>query len=132
MYIKEQHIVFFDGVCNLCNTSVQLIIRNDTKARFKFAPLQSKIARELLKPFGNIHSDSVLYLKNGILYESSSAALQIARKMDGLWPLLFVFIIVPPFIRDALYRWIAKNRYRWFGKKDQCMIPEEGIQNRFI
>lgn len=128
----EQHIVFFDGVCNLCNSSVRILIRNDKKARLKFAPLQSEDARELLKPFGNIHSDSVLYLKNGILYDKSSAALQISRKLDGLWPLLIVFIIIPPFIRDAIYKQIAKNRYRWFGKKDQCMIPEEGIQDRFI
>jgi predicted DCC family thiol-disulfide oxidoreductase YuxK len=129
---QEQHIVFFDGVCNLCNSSVQLIIRNDKKARFKFASLQSKKARELLKHFGGIKEDSVLYLKDGILYRRSSAALRIAKELDDLWPLFFVFIIIPPFIRDAVYNWVAKNRYRWFGKMDNCMIPEEGLKERFI
>jgi predicted DCC family thiol-disulfide oxidoreductase YuxK len=129
---QEQHIVFFDGVCNLCNSSVQFIIRNDKKARIKFASLQSDKARELLKPFGNFNEDSVLYLKDEILYTHSSAALRIAKQLDGLWPLFFIFIIIPPFIRDGIYNWIAKNRYRWFGKLDQCMLPEEGLKDRFL
>lgn len=129
---KEQHIVFFDGVCNLCNSSLQFIIRNDRKALFKFASLQSDKACELLKPFGELNEDSVLYLKNGILYKRSSAALRIARQLDGLWPLLYIFIIIPPFIRNAIYKWIAKNRYQWFGKMEECMVPEEGLKERFL
>lgn len=111
---------------------MQLIIRNDKKARFKFAPLQSDKARELLKPFDSLNEDSVLYLKEGILYKRSSAALRIAKNMDGIWPLFYIFILIPPFIRDAIYNWIAKNRYRWFGKKDTCMVPEEGLKERFL
>lgn len=129
---NEQHIIFFDGVCNLCNSSVRFIIKRDKKAHFKFATLQSVKTHELLKPFGNIHEDSVLYLKNGTLYKNSTAALQIARKLDGLWPLLFVFIIVPTFLRDAVYSWIAKNRYRWFGKRQVCMIPDKELMGRFL
>lgn len=129
---KEQHIIFFDGVCNLCNSSVQFIIKRDKKARFKFITLQSEKARELLMPFENPEDDSVLYLKNGKLYKGSSAALQICRKLNGLWPVLFIFILIPAFIRDAVYNWIARNRYRWFGKLDECMVPTEALRDRFL
>lgn len=111
---------------------MQFIIKRDHKAQFKFAPLQSEPARKLLQLSKNKHSESVLYLKNDVLYERSTAALYIAKKLDGLWPLLFVFIIVPPFIRDAVYDWIAKNRYHWFGKKENCMVPEAGVKDRFL
>jgi predicted DCC family thiol-disulfide oxidoreductase YuxK len=129
---QAQHIIIFDGVCNLCNSSVQFIIKRDKKARFKFLTLQSQKARELIKPFGIGKEDSVLYLREGVLYTRSSAALHIARGLDGLWPLLFGFIIVPAFLRDAIYDWIAKKRYRWFGKRDICMVPEEGFEDRFL
>jgi len=86
----------------------------------------------MLNPFGTIKEDSVLYLENGTLYKRSTAALQIARKLDGLWPLLFGLIIFPPFLRDAAYNWIAHNRYSWFGKRDVCMRPEEGLRDRFL
>jgi len=129
---KEQHIIFFDGICNLCNSSVQFIIKRDKEARFKFITLQSEKARKLLKPFEDLQEDSVLYLKNGKLYKRSSAALQICRKLDGLWPVLSVLIIIPRCIRDTVYDWIAKNRYRWFGKRAVCMVPEEGMKDRFL
>lgn len=111
---------------------MQFIIKRDKKAIFKFVSLQSKKARELLKPFGDINDNSVLYLKKDALYSRSSATLHIARKLDGFWPLFFGFIIVPPFLRDAVYNWIARNRYPWFGKRDVCMLPEEGDKDRFM
>lgn len=111
---------------------MQFIIKRDKKARFKFVTLQSEKAQKMLTSFGEIRADSVLYLKNGKLYKRSTAALQIARKLDGLWPLLFGFVIIPPFFRNAVYDWIARNRYGWFGKKAVCMIPEDAVKTRFL
>ena len=126
--------VLFDGVCNFCNSSVNFIIARDPEARFRFAPLQSSLAEKLLDEKGvdRESTDSVMLVENGKVYMYSTAALKIARNLSGLWPALYVFIVVPRPIRDYFYKLFAKNRYRMFGKKDQCMIPTPEIRERFI
>lgn len=127
-------IVFFDGVCNLCNSSVQFIIKRDKLDTFRFASLQSEVAIALL-PKELVSEDnlqSLVLLQNEKVLTRSSAALNIARKLQGLWPALFVFIIVPLFVRDTCYDIIARNRYKWFGKKDQCMVPSSEIKDKFL
>lgn len=127
-------ILFFDGVCNLCNDSVKFVIRHDKNDFFRFASLQSHTAKELLPEHLTKENDlqSIVLLKNRELHEKSTAALLVAKKLSGLWPILYVFIIIPKPIRDKIYDFIARNRYRWFGKKDQCMIPSPEMKLRFI
>jgi predicted DCC family thiol-disulfide oxidoreductase YuxK len=127
-------IILFDGHCNLCNASVQFVIRRDRRGRFKFAALQSEAGRALLKKAGGgeVTLDSVLLIADGKVYQRSAAALRIARRLDGCWPALFVFIIIPPPLRDCIYTWIARNRYRWFGRREECMVPTEELKGRFI
>jgi predicted DCC family thiol-disulfide oxidoreductase YuxK len=127
-------VVLFDGVCNLCNSSVQFIIKRDPKAKIHFAALQSNYGKEQLNQF-NIAStsfESIVLIKNGKLYQRSNAVLEICRLMGGLWPLLYFFKIIPAFIRDWMYNWIANNRYRWFGRQDECMIPTPALKARFL
>jgi predicted DCC family thiol-disulfide oxidoreductase YuxK len=126
--------ILFDGVCNLCNGSIQFVIQRDRSGIFNFAALQSTVGRELLQEYGLPVNDlySVILIKNGKAYQRSRAALEIARHLSGLWPLLYIFIIIPPFIRDSIYNWISRNRYRWFGKKDDCMIPTPELKSRFL
>lgn len=127
-------VILFDGVCNLCNASVLFIIARDPHARFRFASLQSAFGQEQLLKFGLSVSElnSVMLIRNGVLYQKSNAALEIARHLRGLWPILYAFKIIPRFIRNAVYDWIARNRYRWYGKKDECMIPTPELKARFI
>jgi len=127
-------VVLFDGVCNLCNQSVLFILKRDPRARFKFATLQSAYARQRLTAFGAdpTRLESVVLLQDNRMYNRSRAALEIARKLNGLWPLLYVGIITPPFLRNWIYDWIAANRYRMFGKKEACMIPTPDLKARFI
>lgn len=128
------NLVLFDGVCNLCESSVQFIIRHDPKARFRFASLQSDYAQQLLKERGlqTKKFDSIVLVQNNQLFQRSDAALRIARGLSKGWSLLYVFIVVPRFVRDAVYNMIAANRYHWFGKKDACMIPTPELKSRFI
>jgi len=127
-------IILFDGVCNLCNASVQFVIRHDPQARFKFAALQSATAEKLLQncAFDRASLDSVILVEDGRVYIESDAALRIARKLGGGWWLLAGFSIVPRPIRDAVYRFIARNRYRWFGKQESCMMPTPDLRARFL
>lgn len=127
-------IVLFDGVCNLCNSSVLFIIKRDPYRQFKFASLQSAFGQQQLTKFGLSGSElnSVLLIVNGRLYQKSSAAIKIASQFGALWPLIGVFWIVPPFIRNFIYDWVAANRYKWFGKKEACMIPTPELRSRFI
>lgn len=126
--------ILFDGVCNLCNGSVQFVIKHDPDGKFRFAALQSEFGQEHLKKHGIDPSQllSIVFLINGRMFNRSRAALEIARRLNGLWPLLYIFVIVPPFIRNAVYDWIARNRYRWFGKQDACMIPTPELRSRFL
>ena len=127
-------IILFDGVCNLCNGAVNFVIKRDPRNVFKFTPLQEKQGVLLLKKHAvdTQKLDSIVLIENGIVYIKSSAALRIARKMSNLWPLFFVLLIIPSFIRDGVYDFIAKNRYKWFGKKEQCMIPTPGFREKFL
>ncbi|WP_420316061.1 thiol-disulfide oxidoreductase DCC family protein [Ekhidna sp.] len=130
----KKPIILFDGVCNLCNSSVQFIIKRDKEEKFLFASLQSGYSKENLPPTLSNESDlqSIVLKKGDVIKTKSSAALHISKELSGLWPALYAFIIIPKFIRDWVYDIIAKNRYRWFGKKDQCMIPSPEIRNRFL
>ena len=131
---RKKSIVLFDGVCNFCDNSVNFIIRNDTQDNFKFAPLQTEIGEKLLEKY-NIdknNTDSVVLVENGKAYTYSTAVLKIVKTLGGLWSLFYVFIVVPKFIRDFFYKLFAKNRYRFFGKKDQCMIPTPEIREKFL
>jgi predicted DCC family thiol-disulfide oxidoreductase YuxK len=132
--IDNHSIILFDGVCNLCNSSVLFIIKRDPKARFYFAALQSDFGIAKLREYGisSVVPESVLLLEAGELCQKSTAALKIARNLSGLWPAIYVFIIVPKFLRDFIYDFIARNRYRWFGKKDACMIPTPALKARFV
>lgn len=128
-------VILFDGVCNLCNSTVTFVIKRDKKNQFKFATLQSDIADKLLAYFPEDKSnklDSIVLLSDGKKYTKSSAALHIAKNLSGAYPLLFVFMIIPKFIRDWVYGIVAKNRYKWFGKKDQCMIPTPELNDKFL
>ncbi len=127
-------IILFDGVCNFCNGSVNFIIENDTNDHFKFAPLQSEIAQELLKKHNidKSQTDSVVLIENDKAYTYSTAALKIARNLDGAYSMLYNLIVVPKFIRDFFYKTFAKYRYKLFGKKDVCMMPTPEIRRKFL
>ncbi|GAA3989184.1 thiol-disulfide oxidoreductase DCC family protein [Hymenobacter antarcticus] len=131
-------IIFFDGVCNLCNGFVQFVIRQDPKGRFRFAALQSEAGQALLAtygltpPAGAAELDSVLLLSGGQFYSHSSAVLRIARGLGGVWALAGVGGLLPRAWRDALYRFIARNRYRWFGRQESCMLPTPELRARFL
>lgn len=127
-------LILFDGVCNLCNSSVQFVIRNDKKQQFFFASLQGKTGQSILNTF-HLPSDgfnSFVLLLGDKVYRESTAALQVLKMLGGFWSLFYVFIIVPAFIRDGVYRFISRNRYRWFGKKNACMIPTPELRARFL
>lgn len=127
-------LVLFDGVCNLCNASVQFIIRRDRHDRFRFASLQSDAARAILQRFHvapeSMHS--VIVIDGDRAYERSDAALHIAARLGGIWRLLSFLRIVPRPLRDLLYNWIARHRYSWFGKRNECMIPTPELRSRFL
>lgn len=121
-------------MCNLCNASVQFIIRRDPSSRFQFAALQSDFAQGLLKQF-ELPTDrfhSIVLVQQERVYQRSRAALEIAKGLSGLWPALYAFIVVPPFIRDWLYDLVSNNRYKLFGRQDQCMVPTPELKSRFV
>jgi predicted DCC family thiol-disulfide oxidoreductase YuxK len=126
--------VLFDGVCNLCNGFVQFIIRNDKRERFHFGALQSAVAQQLLQgsDLRPQELDTVIYLRKGKTLTRSTAALQILNELGGAWSLMAVFFVVPRFIRDAVYRFIGNNRYRWFGRQESCMLPTPELRARFL
>jgi predicted DCC family thiol-disulfide oxidoreductase YuxK len=126
-------IILFDGVCNFCNGSVQFIIKRDQNKYFKFASLQSEVGAKLLMEYGvNSSLDSFVLIEDGKLYTKSEAALLVCRSLNGLWKWGYAFRIIPLPIRNWIYEMIAKNRYRWFGKRDSCMIPSKEDQERFL
>ncbi|MBM7702009.1 thiol-disulfide oxidoreductase DCC family protein [Metabacillus iocasae] len=129
-----KQIILFDGVCNLCEHSVQFIIKHDPRALFSFASLQSDIGQRLLKERGlspdNIQS--VVYVTDKKVYTSSTAALKIAYHLDGGWKWLYYLIVIPKPIRDLFYSFIAKNRYKWFGKTESCLLPNPENKKRFL
>ena len=127
-------IVLFDGVCNFCNASVNFVIEHDKEGYFRFAPLQSEIGEQLIAKHGvnTADTDSVIVVENDRAYTHSSAALRIAKRLDGIWSWTYAFIVIPKPVRDLAYKLFAKYRYRLFGKRDACMMPTPEIRGRFL
>jgi predicted DCC family thiol-disulfide oxidoreductase YuxK len=126
--------ILFDGVCNLCNGAVQFIIRHDPQGHFRFTAQQSAAGQALLEEL-HINAegiDTIILIQGDQYYTQSTAALRIARHLSGFWPVLYMGIILPPFLRNGIYTYIARNRYRWFGRKDQCMLPTPEMKKRFL
>jgi predicted DCC family thiol-disulfide oxidoreductase YuxK len=132
--ILPSRLILFDGVCNLCNASVQFIIAHDPQARFSFTSLQSDGGQHVLNGFKlpNVDFDSFVYIRDGKVFQRSSAALHVLNDLGGLWKIMYVFIIVPRPLRDWVYDLIARNRYKWFGKKESCMMPTPDLKKRFL
>ncbi|MCF6295745.1 MAG: DUF393 domain-containing protein [Flavobacteriaceae bacterium] len=132
---KHKKLILFDGVCNLCNASVLYVIKRDKKDLFRFAPLQSSVGKQIIKKFDidSTLTDSILLYESGqgVSYKST-AALKIASKLTFPTNLLSIFIITPSLFRDWIYDFIAKNRYKWYGKKDACMIPIPELKAKFL
>jgi predicted DCC family thiol-disulfide oxidoreductase YuxK len=131
---QNNPIILFDGVCNLCSGIVMFTIKRDRQGIFKFTPLQSDVGQSLLKQF-NLPMDSYqsfILVEGDRYYQKSTAALRVVRRMNGLCSILYVFIVLPRPIRDLIYDLIVKNRYKWFGKKEKCLIPAPGIKSRFL
>ncbi len=133
--VESNPVLLFDGVCNLCKGSVRFVIERDPDKRFRFASLQSAIAKELLGP-EEAHAtedlDSVILIDADGVWRKSSAALRTAKRLKGPWRLMGVFLVVPRPIRDAVYDFIGKRRYRWFGRMDACWVPETDVRDRFL
>ena len=127
-------VVLFDGVCNLCNGSVQFIIRRDPAGRFRFASLQSEAGQALLRRHGLDPDDlsSVILVEDGRAYARSDAALRVARGLSGAWRAAGALRVVPRPLRDLVYGWVARNRYRWFGRREACMVPTPELRGRFL
>jgi predicted DCC family thiol-disulfide oxidoreductase YuxK len=130
----ESPLVLFDGVCNLCHGSVQFIIRRDPQARFRFAALQSAAGQQALAAAGVLGKlpDSIVLVRGGRVQVKSAAALAIARGLRWPWPLLSVFWVVPYPLRDLVYDFIARNRIRWFGQRQECWVPTKELRARFL
>jgi len=132
--MSDQPTILFDGVCNFCDSAVNFTLKRNKKANILFAPLQSPAGQRLLLQY-HLPADSLesfVFIENDKPYNRSTAALKVCRHLRGLWPLFYGFIIVPKFIRDGVYNWVANNRYKWFGKKDSCMIPTPEVKARFL
>ncbi|MNI52214.1 hypothetical protein D3C73_1069780 [compost metagenome] len=131
---EGQAVVLIDGVCHLCQGLVRFIIPRDPKGQIKFAPLQSEAGRRLLSAAGlkMDRLDTVVLLEDGRCYTESSAVLRIARRLRFPWPAAYCFILVPRPLRNAVYRFVARNRYRWFGRDEQCLLPTPEIRRRFL
>ena len=127
-------ILFFDGICNLCDSSVQFILKHDNKKKFSFCTLQSKVAKEKLQPFSIdiAKLDSlILYCDNKVFFRST-AVIKVALELKWYFKPMWLGFIIPKFIRDIVYNYIARNRYLWFGKKSQCMLPTDDLKSRFL
>jgi len=134
MFMQQEKIILFDGVCNLCSKSVGFVLKNEKLPEIKFASMQSDSGKQVLKTY-NLPEDglqSFVFIENGIVYTKSTAALRVSRYLKGGWSTFYVFMAIPGFIRDALYDLIAANRYRWFGKNDVCILPTSNNQKRFL
>lgn len=134
MQQEARNIIFFDGVCNLCNSSVQFILKRDTRQQFHFASLQSDFASDYLKSFTNLpeNLDSIVYVEGNNAYYKSTAVFRIAHRLGGLYRFVNIFKVFPRKFTDWLYDLIADNRYRWFGRKESCMVPDPSVKSRFL
>ncbi|MFE3848443.1 thiol-disulfide oxidoreductase DCC family protein [Flavobacterium sp. LB3P45] len=132
---KNKKIILFDGVCNLCDAAVQFVIKHDKKDIFRFASLQSDLGQEIIKYIGinNSNIDSIILYQSGIAYYyKSDAVLEIAKNLSGFFYFVTIFKILPIKLRNYIYDYIAKNRYKWYGKKDTCMIPTKELKSKFL
>ncbi len=131
---KDKAIVLFDGFCDFCSGSVLFIIRRDPGKHFRFAASQSPAGKKFMDEYGigELTSHSIILVSNHRIYQKSDAALQIAKRLRGIWPLFYGFIILPGAFLDFFYNLIARNRYRFYGMRDQCFVPDPGIRDRFL
>lgn len=127
-------VILFDGYCNLCSGTVQFVLKHDRKAKFRFASLQSEYGKSVLQKhqLPTESFDTFVLVEDDKIHFKSTAALRVVKSLSGMWPLLYVFIIVPRFIRDAVYGFVARNRYKWFGKRDSCWLPKPEWKERFL
>jgi predicted DCC family thiol-disulfide oxidoreductase YuxK len=127
-------LILFDGVCNLCNALVQFVIRHDPNGEFHFAAIQSDIGRKIFQKYGLDPTDlqTFVFISDNRIFLRSSAAIAVVSRFGGAWRTCAIFWLIPRFVRDAVYSTIARNRYRWFGRKDTCMIPTPEIEKRFV
>ena len=132
---KNKKIILFDGVCNLCDAAVQFVIKHDKKDDFRFVGLQSDLGQEIIKHIGinTKNIDSIILYEPGIAYYyKSEAVLEIAKNLSGIFYFATIFKILPAKLRDQIYDYIAKNRYKWYGKKESCMIPTKELKSKFL
>ena len=134
MDFPEKQLILFDGVCNLCNTYVQFVIKRDRQNKFMFASLQSDRGQNVLKHFGldTTEFKTLVLLQDKEIYTKSTGALRILKQLDGIWKISYIFILVPAPIRDFFYSFVAANRYRFFGKKEYCMMPSPELKAKFL
>jgi predicted DCC family thiol-disulfide oxidoreductase YuxK len=132
--LQPKPIIYFDGVCNLCNNAVQFVLKNDKKKRFLFATLESDAGLNAVKQAknGNRITESVILYYRGKYYTKSTAVLLTFKLLGGMWQILYPLILIPAFIRNAIYDLIGRNRYKWFGKKSTCPLPSAEIMERFV
>ena len=131
---SQQAIILFDGVCNFCDASVNFVIKRDKLGYFRFAPLQEPKGGEIALRHGidPERLDTFVLVEGGRAYRKSGGALRVARRLGGIYVFAFALIAIPPFIRDFFYDWFARHRYRWFGKKDACIVPTPEVRGRFL
>ncbi|WAJ71377.1 thiol-disulfide oxidoreductase DCC family protein [Catenovulum adriaticum] len=132
--MDNHYIIIFDGVCNFCHGAVNFIIKRDYANQFVFAPMQSPAAQRLMAEYklADAGCDSFILIKKGHCYLRTHAAIEVTKDLSGAWYLLSVFKVVPAVIRDYFYRLLASNRYKWFGKKDRCLMPDEKLDSKFL
>lgn len=132
--MKEHPIILFDGVCNFCNAAVNFVLKQDKKGVFRFAALQSEAGQKLSEQY-NLPGEnfkSFVLIENRKVFQKSKAALKVLNHLPWYWKEMQLLKVVPTFLRDAIYDFVAKNRYKWFGKKQQCMIPTAAMKSRFL
>jgi predicted DCC family thiol-disulfide oxidoreductase YuxK len=131
---NEHPVLIFDGVCNLCEWLVVFVVKRNRRGNIRFVAAQSDIGEQLQRQYDAdaIRDSTMVLLKNEKVYSKSDAAIEIAKELDGLWKLLVVFGAIPKFLRDWIYAWIGENRYKWFGRKSQCLTPSADLKNRFL
>jgi predicted DCC family thiol-disulfide oxidoreductase YuxK len=132
--VNEHPVILFDGICNFCNSAINFVLKQDKKGIFRFAPLQSEAGQKLLQRY-NLSTkdfDSFVLIDNGKVYKKSTASLRVMSKLPWYWKEVQILRIIPTAFRDAIYDFVARNRYRWFGKKEQCMIPTPELRRRFL
>jgi predicted DCC family thiol-disulfide oxidoreductase YuxK len=130
----DHPVILFDGVCNFCNSAVNFVLKQDKKSVFRFAPLQSEAGKTLLQQYNLSGHDleSFVLIDDGKVYKKASASLKVMSRLPWYWQAAQVFWLIPRFLRNGLYDVVAKNRYKWFGKREECMIPTPGMKNRFL